>query len=213
MTNVDPDRDKARQDVIQAAEFEAMLKAAAQYPYEFLSFRNPAILCVFRLSGKRRGELDQLPRANVWRRDKFLRIRFKLLKKRRAAEVVKSIPINDPYLKPVLEYTGYLTHYFPNATYYFPVCRAPFGNYSVDQFTGLKERAIYNVVREAADKAGVVAWPHLFRETAGAEEVIKDPSLYGVYKVMNRLNITERAAWAYMARHALNVIKRPNVDS
>ena len=62
-------------------------------------------------------------------------------------------------------------------------------------------------IRDSGNACGVIVWPHLFRETVGADEVMKDASVYGVAKVMTRLNIHERTAWAYMERHVMSIVK------
>jgi len=210
MTRVDPSRD--RKDVLRDPEFMAMLEASRQVEDDFLALRNPAILATLRLTGKRRREVASLRWRDVWVDEGYLYFNFILLKKHRAKppEAVKAVPLRDPLTRPVLEYRDYLEEKFSPGMGdpFWPRVRCVFGNNTVDPKDGLCDRSIYNVVREAGDAAGVVVWPHLFRETAGAEEARRDPSLYGVYKVANRLNITERTAWHYMRRHALNVIER-----
>ena len=214
MTNVDLDR-KAR-DILDDSEFSLILAQAKKNECEFLGYRNPAILCMLRITGKRREEIAALENRDVWVNRGLLQMNFMLLKKHREKppQTVKRVSIEDPLTHDILEYLYYVKELEKNPVYFWPSVRNVFGNYVVEFDKGITGRTVYDVVRGSADSAGVVAWPHLFRETAGAEEVIKDPSLYGVYKVADRINVTERTAWNYMRRHAMNVIKRDyqNVD-
>ena len=214
MTNVSSDR-KTR-DILDDSEFSHMLAQAKKNECEFLGYRNPAILCVLRITGKRREEIAALENRDVWVNRGLLQMNFMLLKKHREKppQTVKRVSIEDPLTHDILEYLYYVKELEKNPVYFWPSVRNVFGNYVVEFDKGITGRTVYDVVRGSADSAGVVAWPHLFRETAGAEEVIKDPSLYGVYKVADRINVTERTAWNYMRRHAMNVIKRDyqNVD-
>ena len=207
MTNVDPDR-KVR-DILSDAEFELMLAEARVNDSKFLASRNPAILCTARLTGKRRGEIAGLRRFDVNVSDKLLLMNFGLLKKHKEKppQVVKRIKLDNPYTKPIVEYVAYLDQRHPDAGALWPSVRNVFGNYKVYPDKGLCGKQIYNVIREIGDSVGVNVWPHLFRETAGGEEIIKDPSQYGVAGVMSRIDVTERTAWAYMARHVGSVIE------
>ena len=209
MTNVDEDRD--RKDVLSDEEFNLMLTQARGNDDEFLAHRDPAILCMLRLTGKRREEVAGLAFNDVWIEGDYIHINFVLLKKHqdKPPERVRSIPLDDPLTKPILDYMKYLKRkYKEMPKSFWPRVRPHFGHNVVYLDKGISGRAVYNVVRKYADAAGVVAWPHLFRETAGAEEVKQDPSLYGVYKVANRIDVTEQTAWNYMRRHAMNVIRR-----
>ena len=220
MTNVDEDR-KTR-DILDDSEFNLILTKAKKNECEFLGYRNPAILCMLRITGKRREEIAALENKDVWVSRGLLQMNFILLKKHHRKklpdgtyapplpppEIVKRVSIKDPLTHDILEYIYYVKELRENPLYFWPSVRNVFGNYVVEFDKGITGRTVYDVVRDSADKAEIVAWPHLFRETAGAEEVIKDSSLYGVYKVANRINVTERTAWNYMQRHALNVIKR-----
>lgn len=220
MTNVDEDR-KTR-DILDDDEFNLMLDQARDSECDFLGYRNPAILCVLRITGKRREEVAALEHKDVWVNRGLLQMNFMLLKKHRRKKLpdgtyedlppptaIKRVSIEDPLTHDILEYIYYVKELDQKPRHFWPSVRNVFGNYVIEFDKGITGRTIYDVVRDSADKAGIVAWPHLFRETAGAEEVIKDPSLYGVYKVANRINVTERTAWNYMRRHAMNVIKRP----
>ena len=235
MTNVDEDRD--RKDVLSDEEFNVLLAQARGNEDKVLANRNPAILCVLRLTGKRREEVAALKFSDVWleKNDipgindrgqistQFLNINFMLLKKSHhkklpdgtvlpaspPPERVRPIPLEDPLTKPIVDYMNFLKNRFDETPKFFWVNVRPcFGHniYQLDK--GITGRTIYNVVRDTADGARIVVWPHLFRETAGAEEVKQDPSLYGVFKVANRIDVTERTAWNYMRRHAMNVIRR-----
>lgn len=219
VTNVDENRD--RKDVLSDEEFDLMLAQARGNDDEFLSCRNPAILCMLRLTGKRREEVARLAFNDVWVEGDYLHINFVLLKKHRKKKLpdgtievlppperVRAIPLDDPLTEPILDYMKCLKKQKKTPKSFWPRVRPHFGHNVVHLDKGISGRAVYNVVRKTADAVGVVAWPHLFRETAGAEEVKQDPSLYGVYKVANRIDVTEQTAWNYMRRHAMNVIRR-----
>ena len=120
---------------------------------------------------------------------------------------MRRVPIDDPLAQPILAYIEYLDHLDNSVEYFFPSAKNVFGNYLIQGDKCLPSRCVYDVVRDLGDASGVVVWPHLFRETAGGEEIIEDPSQYGVFKVTNRLDVTERTAWAYMQRHISSVVR------
>lgn len=233
MTNVDKDR--KNRSILTESEFDLLRAQARVNEFIFLAHRNEALLCSLRLFGKRRSEFGSsllkrkvkipntdpqeyeiiktenqgLLRSDVWVDENFINFNFKLLKKHKLKppETVRRVSVKDPLAQPILNYIEYLDSLEKPVTYFFPTARNTFGNYSIQYDKCLHNRNIYDVVRGLGDAAGVVVWPHLFRETAGGEEIMDDPSAYGVAKVMNRLNITERTAWAYMERHVMSVVK------
>jgi len=210
MTNVDKDR-KVR-DVISDEEFDLLLAQARVNDSDFLAIRNPAILCTARLTGKRREEIAALKKRDVFvtKDGSQLAMNFMLLKKHqeKPPQVIRKIPVEDPYTHPIIQYKNHLDIEYPTSEEFWLSVRSIFGRYRVYPNSGLTGRQIYNVIRDTGDSADVDVWPHLFRETAGAEEIMQDPTQYGVAKVMNRIDVTERTAWAYMQRHILTVIKR-----
>lgn len=200
-----------------------MLAQARVNDVEFLCKRNPAILCVLRLTGKRRKEIAGLERKDVWVEGNLLAMNFKLLKKSRKhkrdngtivpagppPEKVRYVPLKDSLIPPILEYMKYLETEYPKATKFWLHVRPVFGVSIVFPNKGIQGRQVYNIVRDAGDAAGVKVWPHLFRETAGGEEARKaGDSLAGINKVMNRIDVTERTAWRYMDRYVKSIIDR-----
>lgn len=210
MTNIDENR-KVR-DVISDEEFDLLLAQARVNDSDFLALRNPAILCTARLTGKRREEIAALKRQDVFltKAGKQLAMNFMLLKKHKEKppHVIRRIPTEDPFTSPIIQYKNHIDEEYPESEEFWLSVRSIFGRYRVYPNSGLTGRQIYNVIRDTGDSANVDVWPHLFRETAGAEEITRDPTQYGVAKVMNRLDVTERTAWAYMQRHILTVIQR-----
>lgn len=213
MTNVDSNR--KNRSILTNSEFDLLRAQARVNAFIFLALRNEALLCALRLFGKRRAEFGSsrvspgLLRSDVWVDENYINFNFKLLKKHLAKlpETVKRVSIKDTLAKPILNYIKYLDDLDKPVKYFFSSAKNTFGNYSILYDNCLPSRCVYDVVRELGDASGVVVWPHLFRETAGGEEIMDDPSAYGVAKVMNRLNITERTAWSYMERHVMSVVK------
>ena len=208
MTRVSGDRNK--RSILSDVEFEKLIAQARVNDCSFLSIRNPAILCTLRIFGKRREEIASLKYPDVWVDSEKINFNFILLKKHRARapEVVRSVLLKDPLVPYILTYKKHLDSVEPDPLVFWPQVYSVFGHdYVVNYKKGIGGRTIYNVVRGAGDKTGIAVWPHLFRETAGGEEAREDPTLYGIRKVMNRLNVTERTAWAYMDRHVLSVVK------
>lgn len=221
MTDVDKDR-KTR-PILSDREFNLMLAQARVNNTEFLRLRNPAILCILRITGKRREEIAGLERKDVWVEGELLALNFKLLKKSRRhkkengtivpaappSEKIRYIPLKDRLMPPVLEYLAHLEKEYLGAPKFWLHVRPVFGVNVVFQNKGIRGRQVYNVVRDAGDAAGVKVWPHLFRETAGGEEARRaGDSLAGINKVMNRIDVTERTAWRYMDRYVKSIIDR-----
>jgi len=227
LTNVDEGR--KHRSILTDREFDLLRAQARLNEFPFLALRNEALLCCLRIFGKRRGEFGGCylrhkdretgetvkiykdgPRRNeVWVDQHNINFNFRVLKKHgdRPLEIVRRVPLDDPLAQPILQYMEYLDNLEASVEYFFPSAKNVFGNYLVQNDKCLPARCIYDVVRTLGDACGVTVWPHLFRETAGGEEIIEDPTQYGVAKVMNRLNVTERTAWAYMERHVMSVIR------
>lgn len=233
MTRIDPSR--KNRSVLSTQEFNLLRAEARGHPFEFLALRNEALLCALRLFGKRRAEFGSsvlrkktaipdtdpteytivktenpgMLRSAVWVDETYLNFSFKLLKKHKSKipETVKSVSKQDPLAKPILDYIKYLDALNQPVKYFLPSAKNQFGHYVIKHEKGLPDRCVYDVVRTLGDACGVKVWPHLFRETVGADEVRKDPSVYGLSKVMRRLNIHERTAWAYIERHVTSVVK------
>lgn len=218
MTNVDVDR--KNRSIITEREFNLLRAEARANSFDFLALRNEALLCGLRLFGKRRAEFGYskvspgLLRSDVWVDEVNINFNFKLLKKHQARlpEKIKRVPLDDPLAAPILNYLEYLDGLGTPVKYFLPSAKNVFGNYMIQYDKCLPSRCVYDVVRELGDSCGVVVWPHLFRETAGGSEIIKDPTVYGMAKVMNRIDVTERTAWAYMDRHVMSVIRSTKDD-
>ena len=220
MTNVDDDR-KVR-PVLSDPEFKLILSAAMATPFHFLAIRNTSILCMVRITGKRREEIASLTRRDIFVEGSNLAMNFKLLKKRHRKtlsdgtiipaglppQIIRYVSLKDPLVYPILDYKNYIDTNYPKSTEFWLHVRPVFGNYVIYPDKGIQGRQVYNVVRNAGDLAGVDVWPHLFRETAGAEEIRKDPTPMGMRKVMNRIDVTERTAWNYVARYVDTMIER-----
>lgn len=233
MTNVDGDR--KNRSILSTKEFELLRAEARTNPFDFLALRNEALLCALKLFGKRRAEFgssvlkkktpipdtnpkeyiiektinDGLHRSNVWVDEEYINFNFKLLKKHKnkPQEKIKRVPIDDPLALPILTYLEYLDALNTPVKYFLPSAKNTFGKYWIQYDKCIPSRCVYDVVRELGDACGVIVWPHLFRETAGGSEIIKDPTVYGMAKVMNRIDVTDRTAFAYMERHVLSVIR------
>lgn len=229
MTNVDDDR--KHRSILSDTEFNLLRAQARVNDFDFLALRNEALLCCLRLFGKRRAEFgssylrhikkvdgekiiektykDGMRRNEVWVDSHNINFNFRVLKKHgdKPLEIVRRVPVDDPLAQPILAYIKYLDTLKNPVNYFFPSAKNVFGNYIIQGDKNLPSRCVYDVVRDLGDACGVVVWPHLFRETAGGEEIIEDPSQYGVFKVTNRLDITERTAWAYMQRHIGSVVR------
>ena len=115
MTNVDADR-KVR-PVLSDPEFKLILSAAMAIPFQFLAIRNTSILCMIRITGKRREEIAALTRRDVFVEDPNLAMNFKLLKKRHRKKLsdgtiipagpppqkVRYVSLKDPLVYPILD--------------------------------------------------------------------------------------------------------------
>ena len=233
MTRVDKTR--KNRSILSRREFELLRAEARTHKFDFLALRNEALLCALRLFGKRRAEFGssvlrkEVPipgtdpvkvrivktdnpgmlRDNVWVDELYINFRFTLLKKHKSKlqETVKSVSTEDPLSQPILRYLEHLDSLDTPVTYFLPSAKNVFGNYRISHKKCLPSRCVYDVVRDLGDACGVTVWPHLFRETVGADEVRRDSSVYGIGKVMKRLDIHERTAWAYVDRHVMNIVK------
>ena len=75
---------KERKTVVSEEEFREMLDKAEELKPEFFKLRAKALLCILRLTGKRRGEVAQLQLNDFKVEEGFLNIMFKLEKKKRS---------------------------------------------------------------------------------------------------------------------------------
>jgi len=231
-----------RKTIVNEAEFQKMLKTTLDIKDRYLCLRAVAVLCVLRLTGKRRGEVARVEFNDVKVENNFLHITFTLEKKRKRFKrclgcqtrnmakaqfcvkcglslenvqiqksskhdtATKSIPLTDPLTQPIVEYIGYLKSNVPDVKFLFPSGRTLFGdNYVILPNKHLDGKSIFNIVRGLSE----TVWPHLFRETVGAEVVKSDPTLIGIFRVMRRLDLEDyRTGFEYLKRHAGDVIER-----
>jgi len=192
-----------------------MLRRATELKPKFFSLRTRAILCIFYLTGKRRSEVCRLELNDIEASGGVLNIAFTLSKKRRESvltkRAIKTIPLTDPLTHPITEYLYYLKAMNPPPRYLLPACKPVFGSgYVIDGETHIGGRQLLNLVRQVSEDA----WPHLFRETAGAEIVKHDPTIVGVFKVKQRLDHENlQTSMRYLARYANDVINREESKS
>lgn len=211
------DARKNRQTVISDAEFAAMLEKANQLPDEFQRLRARALLSVLRLTGKRRSEVASLALSSFAIEltgspatgQGLLHITFSLSKKRRASVITrtstKSIPLSDPLTTEIIAYLKHLLHLSPKPRYFLPRLQPAFGINHMIHDEHISGRQVFNIVRDL-DSA---VWPHLFRETVASDVVKQDPSLIGVFKVQQRLDLSRfETGFAYVRRYAGDVIRR-----
>lgn len=212
MTNVrnNPKRTQ-RTQVVTQEEFTKALDKANEIENEFMRLRARALLCVLRLTGKRRGEVAPLEVSSFKINEDYLEITFVLEKKRRKQVLTKtstkSIPLTDPYTKPIIEYLEYLEQMNPNIRYFLPRIHNRLGHTSIMVNEHIGGRQVFNIVRQCSS----TIWPHLFRETAAADIIRKDPSIIGAFKVQRRLDLESyTTAFNYLRRYGTDIIEREN---
>lgn len=210
MTNVRGSKAREnRQTVISDREFEEAMNKAERIKDEFFRLRALALLCLLRLTGKRREEVAMLSLDSFKVESGFLNITFILLKKRRGhvlqRQATKTIPLTDPLTKPILDYLEYLNSLEPKPQYFLPRVKSVFGYNVIISDAHLTGRQVFNIVRSLSK----TIWPHLFRETVGSDVIKSDPSIIGAFKVMRRLDLEDfRTGFNYLRRYAGDVIRR-----
>jgi integrase len=196
-----------RQKVITEEEFEEALYKAEQIPNEFLRLRACAVLCLLRLSGKRRGEIAVLPLENFKVEKGFLNITFILEKKRKGHVLqklsTKSISLTHPLVRPILQYLEYLNNMKPKPKYFLPQAKSVFGYIVIIPDKHISGRQVFNIVRECSE----TFWPHLFRETVASDIIKEDDSIIAAFKVQRRLDLEDfRTGFRYLKRFATDII-------
>jgi integrase len=78
-----------RKQVITDEEFKEMLYKAKQIPETFYRLRTIAVLCILRLTGKRRSEVALLEVSDFKIADSYLHVTFTLSKKRKQTVITK----------------------------------------------------------------------------------------------------------------------------
>jgi integrase len=198
-----------RKTVISNYEFQQLLKTARQIQDKFFRLRCLALLCVLRLTGKRRGEIARLETNDFKTENGFLNITFTLLKKRKGSVLTKQaskrIPLSDPLTKQILEYLDFLNNLEPKPQYFLPRVKSVFGTNVIVSDAHISGRQVFNVVRDLTESV----WPHLFRETVGSDVIKKDSSIIGAFRVMRRLDLEDfRTGFNYLKRFAADIIER-----
>jgi integrase len=209
-----------RETMISDVELEAMLKRADTLPDGFMKLRAKALVSIFRLTGKRRGEVARLKRRHV----KFvitsdayspltgrLELTFQLEKKRKTTVlptlVTKTVALSDPLIIHVLRYTRYLQEHYSETEWFFPACFRPFGSMTiVDTTRHLSGSQVFRVVRGLS----VDVWCHLFRECKASDIVRMNNSITAAYEIQDALDL-ERidTGFGYLRRFARHELKRP----
>ena len=198
-----------RQTVITDTEFAEAMNKAEQIKGEFFRLRALALLCLLRLTGKRRGEVAMLHLDSFKVESGFLNITFILLKKRKGhvlqRQATKQIPLTDPLTKPILEYLAYLRSLEPQPQFFLPRVKSVFGYNVILSDAHISGRQVFRIVRSLSE----TMWPHLFRETVGSDVIREDSSIIGAFKVMRRLDLEDfRTGFNYLKRFAGDIIKR-----
>jgi len=196
-----------RQKVITDEEFSEALRNAEKIPNEFLRLRAKAVLCLFRLTGKRRGEIAVLPLENFKVEKGFLNITFILEKKRKGHVLqklsTKSVSLTHPLVKPILEYLEYLNNMKPKPKYFLPQAKPVFGYIVINPDKHISGRQVFNVVRNCSESI----WCHLFRETVASDIIKEDDSIISAFKVQRRLDLEDfRTGFRYLKRFATDII-------
>jgi len=199
-----------RTTVVGDEEFERILDEARKIKKEFFRLRTLALMCVLRLTGKRRGEVASVKLIEAKTENNFLNLTFTLEKKRKGhvstKQALKSIPLSDPLTKPILEWIDYLHMLEPVPKFLFPPVKSVFGvSYMVLFEDHICGKQVFNLVRSVTEEV----WPHLFRETVASDVIKKDSSIFGAFKVMRRLDLEDyRTGFRYLKRFAADIIKR-----
>ena len=198
-----------RKTVISDTEFQQILEKADRIEDRFFRLRAKALLCVLRLSGKRRGEIALLECEDFKVKGDLLHITFTVLKKRKK-EVLKrrspkAVPLSDPLTEPILEWLDYLEKLDPAPKYFLPRVKSVFGFHYIMRDAHISGRQVFNIVRGCTEKV----WPHLFRETCAADVVRQDPSIIAAFKVKKRLDLKDiKTGFRYLDRFAVDIIER-----
>jgi len=198
-----------RQTVITDKEFQNLLSQATEIKDEFLRLRCLAVLCILRLTGKRREEIAMLRVENFETEKGYLNITFVLEKKRKGhvlrKQAVKSVSLNEPLTKHITKYLEYLKKLKPKHTFFLPRVKPVFGHNTIIPDAHISGRQVFNIVRDLSPKV----WPHLFRETVGSDVIKDDPSIIGAFRVMRRLDLEDyRTGFSYLRRYAVDIIRK-----
>ena len=201
-----------RTKVISDLELQDMLNAADKIKEQFYRLRAKAVIALFRLSGKRRGELAMLELNDFTIEKNLLNVLFHLEKKRKNSPpkkriAIKSFLLSDPLTAYVLEYVDHLKTLTPVPKYFLPRTVSVFGtSFVIMENEHLTGRQVLRIIRQVSE----ASWCHLFRETKGADCIKLDPTVTGAFLVQDTLDLERiETGYAYMKRYAHSIIKRP----
>jgi integrase len=201
-----------RTTVISDTEFNEALAKADKLESEYFRLRAKAVLSLFRLTGKRRGEVAQVPLGNFKTENGFLNVTFILEKKRKGNVLqklsTKSLPLSDGLTRHIVAYLVCLNALETRPRYWLPSGRCVFGNYIILPEQHLTGRGVFNIVRGCTK----TFWCHLFRETVAADIIRQDSSIIAAFKVQRRLDLESyTTGFNYLRRFASDVIERENL--
>jgi len=173
-----------------------------------------AVLCILRLTGKRREEIAMLRVENFETEKGYLNITFVLEKKRKGhvlrKQAVKSVSLSGSLTRHITKYLEYLKNLKPKPTFFLPRVKPVFGHNTIIPDAHISGRQVFNIVRNLSPKI----WPHLFRETVGSDVIRNDPSIIGAFKVMRRLDLEDyRTGFHYLKRYATDIIRKEELSS
>jgi hypothetical protein len=176
---------------------------------EFFRLRALAVLLLFRLTGKRRGEIAKVPLENFKIDGDYLKVTFILEKKRKGVLLqklsTKDLPLRDPLARHILAYLDYLSGLKTRPLYWLPSVKSVFGHNVIIPDRHLSPRQVFNIVRGLSK----TIWCHLFRETAAADIIQRDNSIIAAFKVQRRLDLEScTTGFNYLRRFATDVIQR-----
>ena len=199
-----------RETIVTDEEMRRILTRADQIKDEFYRKRTKALVCVLRIFGKRRGEVARVKLSDVDVTERHLKVTFTLLKKRQLQvlqkRATKAVVLSDPLVDPILEWLNNLADLDPIPQFLFPRTRSLFGAGKIILETEhISGRQVFNILRSVSDRT----WPHLYRETAACDVILKDSSIFAAFKVMRRLDVKDfRTGLGYVRRFAADVIQR-----
>jgi len=202
MTNV---KTKSK-DVIDDQGIQAELKATDEMP-EFYRLRARATVA-FLETGKRRSEIVSLERSDITTDDKFLYVRFTVVKKRkkniRTLQRVKKFAYSSNWATMIVEYLDYLKERWPDSKFVYPAIRSIFGfSMLLDNSKHAEPQEIWRIIKTLNPND----WPHQHREKRAvkvirnAEAKTGNADLNTVYQVRDVLDLErETTAYNYIRR-------------
>jgi hypothetical protein len=111
---------------------------------------------------------------------------------------LKSVDLNNPFAKIIVEYWNYVKTNLPRAKFLFPAGKAIFSKYMIDNENHLEGQSLLLIVK-SLDKN---LWMHLFRELKGGEVAKKfGRTIQSIYEVKDALDLEkEDTAYNYIKR-------------